>query len=272
MIQAIFPSLPLFHIGDHALPLTIVNGSVSSFPVLPGKNEVHLWLTPLSLYSLEDMLLKFPLFIAETEINISTNFRHHAVKKQYLLSRILLRKIISQYCNCASQSIDFKVNQYGKPALATPFLQNQALFFSMSHSHDLLLIGFSTAQAIGVDIEQINLSFDWESVADFFLSKQERQYLQALPFPQQTIGHYAYWTLKEAVVKCLGVGLHFPLKEVSVKQEQPFKVEVATASRETSEYSVLPFQLSQRYTAAFALASPYESARFFYLKPEAVSL
>lgn len=133
--------------------------------------------------------------------NNSTNPISEYVKVDYYVLHCLINTI-SKEC-----VFDIKYNKYGKPYLS----QNQNLYFNISNSNKKVCIGISD-RPIGIDLEYIkprNLKAMMK-----FLNASELQYINSSISAEYAF--YEIWTIKEAYLKYLGVGLNKPLKSVEI--------------------------------------------------------
>jgi phosphopantetheine--protein transferase-like protein len=92
--------------------------------------------------------------------------------------------------------------------------------FNVSHSGDVLAIALCATGEIGVDVEQTNIQpgIDIEEIAKSHLAIDEYFLLMSL-LPQQRLDYFLrIWTLKEAVLKAIGVGLYHPLNQINVAE------------------------------------------------------
>lgn len=120
-------------------------------------------------------------------------------------SRSILFYIIYKMLN--NKNFDIKVTEFGKPYLAN----YPNIHFNISHSGDKIIF-ILCQRSVGIDIEivkDINLGGK-----DRFFSKGEWNYI--LSSGNILSAFYEIWTLKEAYVKYLGIGLNKPLKTISI--------------------------------------------------------
>jgi 4'-phosphopantetheinyl transferase len=94
---------------------------------------------------------------------------------------------------------------------------------------------------IGVDIEKIKADPKNDELAGSICCDRELATLAGLPEPQRFVEFYRYWTLKEAYVKALGVGLSFPVQKVEVMP--------STANPGNSPWSMSDLRVRGRWTA-----------------------
>lgn len=88
--------------------------------------------------------------------------------------------------------------------------ENKALHsvqFNLSHTKDVFMIGFIRQHHIGVDVEVIKPERPWKSIAQRFYDPAEFAQINAVPEVEQEDLFYQLWTLKEAMIKCLGISI-----------------------------------------------------------------
>lgn len=98
---------------------------------------------------------------------------------------------------------EFTCNKYGKPALK----DNPGLHFNISHCRELAVCAVAKCP-VGVDAEKIR-SFP-ENVLRRCFTEREITYVKNNPDPDMAF--FQLWTLKESLVKAIGIGLSYPLK------------------------------------------------------------
>ncbi|MDR2012983.1 MAG: 4'-phosphopantetheinyl transferase superfamily protein [Rhodanobacter sp.] len=87
------------------------------------------------------------------------------------------------------------------------------LEFNLSHAGPQVLLAFARRQALGVDIEAETRRFS-AGLARRFFAPRETAALERLPEPLRHTAFLHLWTHKEALLKALGVGLHFGLDRI----------------------------------------------------------
>ncbi|KAG8813638.1 copper chaperone of lysine biosynthesis protein [Serendipita sp. 399] len=167
---------------------------------------------------------------------------------RYLLGKILQHVVVCQTLGsaCNPQPLEFKETPTGKPYLVGNPSTNLAYFndlqhfpvttpalgFNLSHDHSVILLGtrrYSTASIaneIGVDVTKAKLptgdtfSTLLESVSIAFTAEELNQLALVQATEQAAIDAlFQMWTLKEAYVKALGVGIGFELSRISFDAE-----------------------------------------------------
>lgn len=106
----------------------------------------------------------------------------------------------------------WKPDEMGKPHLIHPERRAQ-WSFNLAHTRDAVATIISSGEAVGVDLENWTRPVQYLELAKRFFSKEEYDALQAYTDHPEELQRrfFACWTLKEAFVKALGLGLRFPL-------------------------------------------------------------
>ncbi|MGH9511232.1 MAG: 4'-phosphopantetheinyl transferase family protein [Terriglobales bacterium] len=139
--------------------------------------------------------------------------RFHAVEHQelFVAGRGILRQILSCYLRVQPESLIFRYGAKGKPDLEGP----PGLHFNLGHSGGRAVYAVA-ADRVGVDIELVQLSRDWQKISQRFFSPREAEELASLDPSRQISGFFACWTRKEAYIKAVGDGLAIPLNKFYV--------------------------------------------------------
>lgn len=173
-------------------------------------------------------------------------FAEAAKRVEFLLSRVLARRVLGAILDVAPAAIRWITTPAGKPLLA----DDPWLTFNLSHSYGYQLCGVSRYGPIGVDVERLGMYK--ASIARRFFAHHEWQWLQTLDSPQQVRGFYHLWTVKEACIKALGAGLRFPLRKLPV-------TDADTGTSLGLCWHVLPIDPMVRAAVALQLADPAQT-------------
>lgn len=134
-----------------------------------------------------------------------------------LFSKALLRYLLSHYVNHDPKELIFKKNKFGKPYLWIDD-KPSPLQFNISHTSDQIAIAFSRTTELGIDIEKIREVPEYKTITEKYMSALEYKDLLGFPTEKQLAAFFHYWTMKEAFLKGLGIGIGegFPfLKKIS---------------------------------------------------------
>ena len=213
--------------------------------------DVHLWFVrtnevpPASYQALYDLL-------DAEERERAAAFYHDRDRITSVVTRGLLRRQLAHYDNRQPHEIQFSMVGNGKPALADSDIQ-----FNVSHSGDRVLLGFSRAAEIGVDIEDPERDLDdLLDISENFFAPGERQLLRTLPATELRRGFFNCWTRKEAFIKVYGEGLSRDLNsfEVELRPDHPPRVLVVDGSPATaSEFTLFAADPDPQTIAAVCL-------------------
>lgn len=128
--------------------------------------------------------------------------------------RAIISEILIRVAYCEGRSVDnddirFEKNKYGKP-----FIINSNDFkFNVSHSDEMVVVAIDN-EDIGVDIEKIQ-NIDKE-VAKIFCTENECNVIANSKEEEVKKISTSIWSLKEAYVKYLGVGISKELNSFDV--------------------------------------------------------
>lgn len=215
-------------------------------------NEIHIWLAeldqPMSTYHHLHNLLSID------EIKRAENYYRDREKKQFVLRHGILRNILSLYCDIPPAQIDFCYNYRGKPALREDNNRSN-ISFNLSFSGRFALFGICRCSPIGVDIEQMKNMADRQSIIERFFSPTDLACYNQLSENYKKEAFFAYWTRKEAFVKAIGDGLHYPLDEFDVAHapgERAKLIRTMKRINNSSCWVIHDLKIAVGYAAAFA--------------------
>ncbi len=237
------PSASLPGIPDQAWPL-------------PMGNVAHLWVADLDTDELDATT------ISPDEYERACQFNRPLHQARFACGRGMLRYLAGNYLRCDPREIRFGYGAAGKPRILHPVTPE--LHFNVAHCEATILIAFSTAAEIGVDVEsQRTLPDEEELVKRFFHPKEVASY-HALPPPLRSRGFANAWTRKEAVLKAWGEGLQGGLDSfsVSLDPDEPCRLRVPPFSAgRTVSWTLCAPEIGPGIAAALAAMSPLESLR-----------
>jgi len=210
-------------------------------------NQGHLW--KIDSRTLKCSEVSCFSVLSEDEKARADKFRFRRDRFIYVLARGVLRKLLASYIGKAANQIDFEYNEQGKPSVQSA----SNVKFNVSHSRDMILIGFTRKADIGVDIEWNKRPIEIREVAKSFFSDREELDLFSLVEKDRLSAFYNCWTRKEAFIKAKGGGLSIPLDqfEVSLKPHSaPRLLSVLWDQTEVSKWNMKSFNIEKDYTCA----------------------
>ncbi|MDG2090635.1 MAG: 4'-phosphopantetheinyl transferase superfamily protein [Gammaproteobacteria bacterium] len=177
-------------------------------------NEIDLWLVENEKVTEQAMLDEYQGLLNSEEQKRLEHFVFPKHKKQFLISRALVRTVLGQYLEQPPESLVFARNAYGKPRIAS-FEKTAPISFNLSHTNDLSVLAVSQNNELGVDAEYLTRKVDILKLANRYFSKQEYDELAALDVKEFDKRFFKLWTLKEAYIKACGMGMAIPLRDFS---------------------------------------------------------
>lgn len=131
-----------------------------------------------------------------------------------------------------------KVDKFGKP-----YFENAKVYFNISHSGNFVVMAVSRWN-IGIDVQRMKLVRN--RVAEKNFLPKECEYINEFEDDQIKQQRFCeIWTIKEAYLKNIGIGLRKPLNsfEVDLSEETPKIVD-------HDELRVVQFKMDTRYVVA----------------------
>lgn len=129
--------------------------------------------------------------------------RHQDTQTQHLIARILLRKKLAEITQIAPENLCFNRNEFGRPSLANC---ESEIDFNVSHTQGVVIAAITNCGKVGVDIEIKKRKNHFIDIAEHYFHAKEVLALKDTNADQIEL-FFKIWTLKEAYVKALGVGL-----------------------------------------------------------------
>lgn len=210
-------------------------------------NLVHLW--KFSLLDLQHIQEELSKLLSNEELARSERFRFEKDRATFVGARANLRKLLGLYLGRKPEDIVFDHNEQGKPSVNS----SSRIQFNISHSKNMIFMGFTLKHQIGVDVEFNQKQIEVPEIAKSFFSKNETEELLSLPKDEQLHAFFRCWTRKEAYIKAKGGGLSIPLDqfEVSLRKNEPACLKKITWEDDNpSAWKMKSLNLSDDYTAA----------------------
>ncbi len=156
--------------------------------------------------------------------------RFAADRRDFAFAHDLLRRTLSRYADLSPADWRFFVDQYGKPSFENIDPQVRKLSFSISHTRGCVACAITSDAPLGIDIERVDQSQGVLEIAEQYFSKEETAWLRQHAEEAQGTRFAELWTLKEAFVKAIGVGLSIPLTLVSFRLDNGTRIEFSGPS------------------------------------------
>lgn len=139
--------------------------------------------------------------------------------RDFAASRALLRNVLSRYGVMAPAEWRFERNDYGKPAVVAWQAGRPPLVFNTSHTHGLVACVVARGTSVGIDVERCSRSVSASDLAARLFAEPELHSLQRCGPEARQTRFIELWTLKEAYMKAVGLGLRLPLNSFAFRFE-----------------------------------------------------
>jgi len=229
-------------------------------PSISGE-EVHIYYVSIS--SVENQIPILKNYLTDEEEKKIMKFIFEKDRKCHMISRSVLKDILSRYLSIKAEDVIFTYNDYGKPFLGNK-INNAEINFNLSHSGDMIIYAFSTGRSIGVDVQEIRNMDSTDDIFKRYFSDYENSIFDTLPVELKTGAFYSCWTRKEAYVKAHGSGLSFPLDKFSVSFLPGKDAELLHDEfNDVSGWTLKEIFSSPDYTAALAVEGNNIKYRYY---------
>jgi 4'-phosphopantetheinyl transferase len=196
-----------------------------TIPLSPA--EIHLWLSYCDEVADERLYSACRELLNAAEKEQELRFYFSRDRRRYLMTRALVRTVLSRYVSIDPREWIFSTNAYGRPDIVNAAARDACLSFNISHTQSLIVLGVTKRRALGVDVENVCGREVSTDIADRYFAPQEVAVLTATPLSQQQYRFFEYWTFKEAYLKARGMGLSLPLDKFSFHYPNEHAVEIA---------------------------------------------
>lgn len=191
-------------------------------------------------------------YLSPEERHRSATIQHALTQRNFVVGRGCLRHLLGRHLGQGPASLRFTYGPQGKPSLES---DNSRLKFNLSHSGDYVAIAIADVN-LGIDLERIRALNSLPALCERCLTPREQIRVLTLPKPQATLQFFRYWTVKEAYVKGVGLGLSQPMGEIEVHLDQrslfQYPQPLGQGSGMLSGWQVWQWQVELDYMAALA--------------------
>ena len=184
------------------------------------EGEVHLWWSDPGETDDPDLDERARRVLGGEEVARMERMRFEKGRRLFLVSHLLVRTALSHYSDRNPADWRFVRGAHGKPSLA-PEMGQPPLKFNLAHTAGLAVVGVTRDAEIGVDVERKDRSVKARELMDRFFAPEEAAELGVLPPDMLRDRFFLTWTLKEAYLKALGLGLAQPLGSFALRLDSP---------------------------------------------------
>jgi 4'-phosphopantetheinyl transferase len=194
--------------------------------VVPALDEVHVWWIDLSATQGEADAILSP-----DERARAARFHHQRDHDRWTRARAAVRQILAGYLGDPPQTVGFTSTASQESPLchsspiatgrvpsgrrlgewvtsAKPALANDPrLRFNLAHAGDRAVLAVAWEREVGIDLEPIDAELDLPPLLTVACAPAEIARIEALPPDRRIEAFLALWTVKEAYLKAMGVGM-----------------------------------------------------------------
>jgi 4'-phosphopantetheinyl transferase len=189
-------------------------------------NIVEVWYTLTDSINDPALLSAYRRLMSADERLREKRFRFEKDRRTYVVTRALIRTVLSKYSSTEPCDWKFENNLYGRPELLR---QSNAppIRFNLSHTPGVVACAIALERDVGIDVEEITRKTETIELADRFFSPEEAATLRGLKREDRTERFFSYWTLKESYIKAIGTGLSTPLDSFSFHLKQGYPIRIS---------------------------------------------
>jgi 4'-phosphopantetheinyl transferase len=185
-------------------------------PVRPAdpSQTVRIWRTDLDAWD----PARFLDVLSPDERHRRLRLRSEIDRQRAIVARGLLRELLGGALQLGAAEVPLGVGPWGKPrlvGLADP-TDRHPVAFSQSRSGPMALFAYSKGRRIGVDVERIRPLRDTTALAEAVLAPNELEVARNDAGRDLDLVLLRAWTLKEAFLKAVGIGLACPPNRVEL--------------------------------------------------------
>lgn len=192
--------------------------------------------------------------LSPAERERASRFVFERDRLDFVIAHALLRRELSDRHDLPAEAWTFATTEFGKPLVTGPPAADIA--FNLSHTRGLVACAVSTGCDVGIDVEAVDGPASMLDLAAHYFSSREIADLQRCPAAERQTRFIELWTLKEAYVKAMSIGLSHPLHTFSFLFEPPASLRLETGpTHDPREWQFALFALAERYRMAVAVRS-----------------
>lgn len=199
--------------------------------------------------------------LSEKEITRAEKLSLEADKRRYIISRAILKGILSRFLNVDEKEIEFNYSKDGKPFLPG----NHNLQFNSSHAGDAFVIGFAHNREIGVDVECLNRELNISNLQTYLFTPAEIKLFHTLDHNLRNETFVDSWTKKEAMLKATGAGLTQSMNTLDLAFIKNGHLDLDTGSgfpKNKIDWFLESYTLMDNYRGAVAVKGNIRSVQY----------
>lgn len=219
----------------------------------PQADEAHVWYVHPEPDVSPDLRNRYEAVLSDDEHDRYRRFVFESARLRYLVAHVLVRTTLSRYSDVLPGAWTFSTNEFGRPEVTGP-ADATRWRFSLTHTEGLTAVAITSTADIGLDAERFSSREHNIDIARRFFASSEADALGSLSPDRQRRAFFDYWTLKEAYIKALGVGLSAPLQSFAFTLSDPPTVRFDDpASGDPAAWQFVRLSLTEEHACAVAM-------------------
>jgi 4'-phosphopantetheinyl transferase len=190
----------------------------------------------------------------EAERKRANKYHQQKDKQRFIIARGLLKKTASLYLGVPVPEIQINVGANKKPFISSSSILK--LEYNLSHAGNWIIMAFGLG-TIGIDVEQMQADFNYESLLPVCFSSLEQDYIQNKPNSRELF--YRLWTRKESFVKATSKGLDDNLPFLTCLEGEGALLDQFNDGR---SWEIWSFPLDQDHVASISFADRKKNILF----------
>ncbi len=176
--------------------------------------QAHIWYVRPETVIRQRLVNRYEGLLTSEERARKLRFRFEEGRLEYLVTRALVRTVLSRYTDVAPDKWRFRNQPDGRPEVVQPNLATTPRF-NLSHTRGLIACLVARDRDVGVDVENTTRSIGFLDIADRYFSPCEAADIRSLPDSSRRKRFFEYWTLKESIIKAMGTRMSSGLSRFS---------------------------------------------------------
>jgi 4'-phosphopantetheinyl transferase len=197
------------------------------------ERSIDVWLADDEIAD-QGLLVEYRRLLTAEERAQEHRFHFARDQRRYLVTRALVRTVLSRYLDIEPTEWRFAPDYYGRPWIVNAGREHRGLCFNISHTQGLIAVGVTWHRELGVDVEHVSARPVSLEIAARFFAGPEAAELATVPAERQQERFFEYWTFKESYIKARGAGLSIPLEQFSFHypHERAVRIEIQPQLRD----------------------------------------
>jgi len=154
----------------------------------------------INLDNFQNEIKRTTSYLSEEETSRSERFHFLRDKQRFVVSRSILKILISKYLSINPKEVIIGKGLNNKPCL----IGNNNLEFNLSHSGDWIIMAISN-HSVGIDLEFLDENFNYEEILLNSFANNEKAIIKSNDL--NSLQFFKLWTRKEAFAKALAKGI-----------------------------------------------------------------